>query len=444
MLKFQPTEGQTDLHVIALGSYEGTGPNRNFDSFSEQDCIKNAHWFRDSGKFDKKTGKWDGRSVHRHHRNKPDSPKYGNIKDAAYNLPMKRIELIIGLDNTKCADILDEQEKKGFTCWSMASKQAFDICEWCKHKSYNGKTDRCTCIENNLGEINKQGQTCHMRNPNPHWFEHSYVGRNADRIGLSLGVLNKEGSYKVAAPKNYLDIYPDFYVPAAEDMVVISKKAQEKRGLLHKLAAIEKHVDAISKGVIEGSNDTFLKERAEKLNASDTLSASTLDELRKQQPGKLLRVLADNGIVFGPDDFAKFLFADRVAPDRVKGMKEHLPDIFSCLEDDDDGEAVNMENFEPEHGNLPAGVKELLQGLTHDHSIFERPARMRVMKITIIGKPTKPLASAKPVEDRTKEAFDKGLAQVYAGYKLAALNYLDEQGKLDEETMLNAVIQNRQ
>jgi hypothetical protein len=37
----------------------------------------------------------------------------------------------------------------------------------------------------------------------------------------------------------------------------------------------------------------------------------------------------------------------------------------------------------------------------------------------------------------------RSLAKQYTAYKLAALRYLEEQSKLDEETMFNALIQNR-
>src|SRR5437867_2877503 len=68
-LKYAKTKGQTDLHVIAVGAYEGTGFNRNGDMFKEADCRSNHHLFKKAD-----------RAVHRHHKNKPEDPKFGNIK----------------------------------------------------------------------------------------------------------------------------------------------------------------------------------------------------------------------------------------------------------------------------------------------------------------------------------------------------------------------------
>jgi hypothetical protein len=435
LFNFKKEAGQTYLHIIAVGAYEGTGFNRNGDCFKEADCKSNHHWFRDSGKFDKIAGIWDGRSVHRHHKNKPESPKYGNVKVAYWNDEMKRIELIVGLDNEKCADILDEQETKGQTNWSMASKQAFDICSWCKHKAAND-ADRCDHIPNHLGEINKMGEMCGMINPNPRWFEISYVRRPADRIGMSLRTLDKSACVKTA---NYLSLYPDFYVPEDDHShILISKKASEKRALITKLAAMEKRVEAVANGSIKDTKDKMIASHGAALNASDKLSDTTLEELRKYEPSKLFKVLADNGIVLGPEEFVKYIFGTDSKHD-VDGMKSHLPDIFDSA---DEGELANDEKFEPSVSNtIPKELKSLISKLTDDHSIFGSPAHCRVMRIIIMGKAPKKLERSK---EHSKEAFDKGLAKAYASYKLAALSYLDETNKLDDETLLNAVIQNRQ
>jgi hypothetical protein len=430
---------QTPVHLIAVSAYEATGSNRNSDSFLESDCRKNHSCFTKAG-----------RAVHWHHINKKDSPKYGDIYASHFNEKMKRVELMVGLDekSTKNAQVLDDLSKGKQVAFSMASKQAFDICSICNHKSFNGKNDRCEHIPDQLGEITKSGALVHMINPDPKWFEISLVSRPAERIGYSLRKLNKQASdyscVKQAYQDNDIGNFPDLVIPA--DNPTISKKAQVKRVLLSKLATIEKRVEAVAHGIVKDPKDKFIKEQASKLTSSDTLSPSTLEELRKQKPGTLFKVLADNGIVMGPEDFVKFLFEDRVDKDRVQGMKQHLPDVFSCLDNDDSdkGDAVNEETFEPESGSVPTGIKKLLAGLVGDHSLFSEPAHMRVMRITIIGKPTKGLKASIPPEDRTKEAFDKNLAQVYASYKLAALNYLSDENKLDDDMLLNAVIQNRQ
>lgn len=444
LLKFAKTPGQTDLHIIALGAYEGTGFNRNGDMFKEADCINNCHYFKDSG-----------RAVHRHHKNKPNDPKYGTIKAAAYNPEMRRVELIVGLDNEKCADILDEQSRKGNTNWSMASKQAYDVCTWCGHKAKTDD-DRCEHIPASVGEINKKGEMCGMENPDPRWFEISYVHRPADRIGMSLKMASS--NVRPLLPRDHLAIYTGF-TPPTED-IVLSKKASDKRHLLTKLAAMEKHLDAVAKNQGKsGGKDLYLARQAGKINKGPKIKdkPQDMDKLRQHDPKKAFKATADKGVVMGPDDFSQYAMGDRVQPEAVEGMKSHLPDIYSQLEQDPAaaGQAVNNEQFEPAGGaegaGLPHELQELVSSLIGNHSLMGEHAANRVLKITIEvggnsdgkGKPVGALKEAPKPEQKSKEAFDKELAKVYATYKLAALNYLDEQGKLDDEIIWNALIQNR-
>jgi hypothetical protein len=429
LLKYAKTPNQEDLHIIAVGAYEGTGLNRNGDGFMEKDCESNCHYFKDSD-----------RAVHRHHKNKPADPKFGNIKAAAYNKPMKRVELIVGLDRDKCADILDEQEKTGNTNWSMASKQAYDLCTWCGHKAQTDN-DRCEHIPTKIGELNKIGQVCGMMNPNPRWFEISYVRRPADRIGMSLGKMAADSALTPMLPRDFLNIYGDVYVP---DHLEISKKACDKRSILKKLAAMEKHVEAVAQSGPKTSRDLYMARHSQQSTESEGLSDEVIDQLRSFDPAKLLKVLAENGIIFGPEDFARYLFGDRVQPGNVEGMKSHLPSVYSDAEQEGDAQIVNNERFEPSQSDIaPKELKQQGAKMAPEHSLKGEHAQQRVMKKVLRGGEAKKLKQAPKPEQRTKEAFDKELAKQYAAYKIAALNYLDEKGTLDEDLMWNAVLQNR-
>lgn len=417
--KFEKDPKQEYLHLIAVGAYEGTGFNRNGDAFLEKDCIKNHHYFKRSD-----------RAVHRHHKNKPTDPKYGNIKAAAYNNKMRRIELIVGLDKDKCSDILHEQEKTGNTNWSMASKQAYDICSWCEHQARTDK-DRCTHIPASIGELNKHGEMCGMINPDPKWFEISYVRRPADRIGMSLGKVASELTYKPMTSSDFLNVYGELYLP---DDVILSKKASDKRELLHKLAELEKHVEAVSKSTPTSSKDKFVKEHGRKLRHSAPMSDDSIDSLRQMDPSMVFKTLADHGIVFSPEDFSRYLFDKKAKPERVKGMQSHLPGIYNKLEEDA-GNVVNDEKFDPGTGKAPAELRNLGSKLHEGHSLHEGPAVRRIMMITISG------FAPEAHQEKTKEAADYEFAKQYAVYKLAALNYMNEQGKLTDDVLLNALLQ---
>ena len=421
LLKYEKDPKQEDLHIIALGAHSGWPQNRNGDSFLEKDCRKSHSDFVNAG-----------RAVHRHHKNKPSDPKYGNIKASAYNEDMKRIELIVGLDKDKCSDILDQQEKTGNTNWSMAAKVPYDTCTFCGHKAKSDK-QRCKHIPSQLGEMNEAGVKCGMINESPRWFEISNVTRPADFIGMSLSKMASLGGIKTST--DFLQLYPDLYVP--EDLY-ISKKAADKRELLHKLSELEKHVEGVARGKGHTAKDLFIKRHAHKINQDKPIDNTSMDELRKMNPSQVLKVLADNGIVFSPEDFSRYLFDKKVSKNQVKGMKTHLPSIFSDMDDDDD--AVNNERFDPDSaiGSIPGILKQLIGKLHEGHSLQSGPAVRRMM-ICISSGDLKP----KHKEEQTKESFDKEFAKQYGAYKLAAANYINEQGKLDDDLMLNLVLQNR-
>lgn len=423
LLKFEKVANQTDVHLIALGSTENYGPNRNGDGFSDYWCNKKHSTFVKAA-----------RALHRNHKNKKHDPKFGNIKASAHNQDMGRIELIIGMDNDKCAKELDDLDKGKQVPFSMASRQEYDVCSFCGKKAHND-SERCHHIPDKIGEINKQGKTCYMDNPDPNWFEMSIVRRPADRIAYSL----KLASDTVKPFLKQSDIfteYPDFEFP--KDEIIISKKASAKRHLLEKLSELEKRIDAIANGKVESAKDKYIRNEAGK-GLKTELSDSTIDELRKFEPSKLLKVLADHGIILPPGDFSKYLFGDKVNKSDLHSMKSHLGKGFQD-KSEDDAKVLHNEHYDSSSSDMiPKELKNLISKLTGDHSIFDKPAHARVMRISICGKGDKlPLALDKQSSDMGKE-----LADQYIAYKLAALHEIDKIGKLDEETMINAVIQNR-
>lgn len=440
-LRFEKTAGQTDIHAIALAAYEGTGQNRNGDLFKEAECLEHYKTFVNSGK-KSAAGKYDGRALNRHHKNKPTDPKYGNIKAAAYNKKMKRIELIVGLDNDKCAEEIQKIAEGKQINVSMAAKVAYDVCTWCKHKAYDDKT-RCEHVPSELGEINKVGEMCGMDNIKPRWFELSIVGRPADRVGMSLKMAS---AYVPKLGSDYMQIYTGF-VPPADELLTISKQASFKRSLIHKLAKLEKRLDGIAKGIHETSEDKYISEHKSKLNQADGIPADVMDTLRKYEPSKLLRALADKGIVFSPEDFMSYLFGEKASTlgNHTKRMKARLPKIFNDIASDAGccGECVNSEKYEPSGIDmLPKALRSLIGGLFEGHSLEEQPVQGRIMKITIIRKAPGKL-KASDSEEISKEAAVVELAEEYAKYKIAALQYMEDHGKLTNEVMLNALLQNR-
>lgn len=105
-------EGKTGIHLVALGDMETYGFNRNADGFKQADCRDRCDTFVKFG------------HVYQHHRNKDPEKALGEIKCAAYNPDMHRVELYIWADNEKAKDHLERLEKTGEVSFSMACFRA--------------------------------------------------------------------------------------------------------------------------------------------------------------------------------------------------------------------------------------------------------------------------------------------------------------------------------
>lgn len=104
----KPPKGMTGIHLVALGDSEAYPMNRNGDLFPKEACEKYYDTFVKHG------------HVFEHHRNKDPKKAIGQIKAAAYNPEMHRIELYIWADNEKAHDHLERLEKTGEVPFSMA------------------------------------------------------------------------------------------------------------------------------------------------------------------------------------------------------------------------------------------------------------------------------------------------------------------------------------
>src|SRR6516225_11749217 len=84
-------EDEVPVHIIGLGATEDYGPNRNGDGFDRKECRTHHGTFQKFGRF------------YRNHINKDPDRSYGRFLDTAFNEPMKRIELLAGLNGSEKA-----------------------------------------------------------------------------------------------------------------------------------------------------------------------------------------------------------------------------------------------------------------------------------------------------------------------------------------------------
>lgn len=183
--------GEVPIHVIALGCDEFYGPNRNGDAFTKEACrkyhstfVKYALWYRE------------------HNHNDPKK-SYGRVIDSKFNEALGRIELIVALNGTKQAakrngGLVADKELEALARGddlgvSMSCFVEYDVCSGCGKKSKN-QSEYCTertCkyggCKRNLGKTFEDGHTLRVFNPEPLFFDISYVAEPADRIAYALG-----------------------------------------------------------------------------------------------------------------------------------------------------------------------------------------------------------------------------------------------------------------
>jgi len=284
--ELRPPEGKTGIHLVALGAMETYGFNRNADGFKQADCRDRCDTFVKRG------------HVFQHHRNKDPEKAIGEIKCAAYNPDMDRVELYIWADNEKAHDHLERLEKTGEVPFSMACSVPSDTCSFCgATRKGPGDPNECEHIKYQLGKIAEDGKFVGMINNDPTWFDISFVGRPADRIAWNLKAASGlSDSIKQAE-------YEGVTLP--DELAVTSEVGMRKLALMKDLADMSIRMRGwLKKASFESGDDRRLFEMR-KL-ASLRLSDNLLDDLRSYSPKDTFEALADAGVVLDARSFFKY------------------------------------------------------------------------------------------------------------------------------------------
>lgn len=357
-------DNHTVIHIIAVGDGETWGPNRNCDSFSREDNKKTHHLFRDIG------------HVFRNHKNHSPSLAVGNVLATAHNDLMDRIELMLALDNDKCADEIQQLHEGRDLPTSMGTKQAFDVCSYCEHKAKTA-AEHCSHVKYHLGEVADNGVKVAMLNPNPRYFDISLVFKPADRIAYTLK--------KIASGNSVLGGHE-----LAEAMG-LDCSSSEKTAVLNRLASIQKEVPV------------YVRQAPEILGSNPKSALKKI--ARHYGVPALLGYLHKRGNLLCPEDFGT-LIVESTEPEKVRAAVEAFDrDIPSLLLDGEHTDCLD--------GKVEASMPEpSCPGLDAATGMEDPDVRGRMLAIKI----EKPVKTA---SDYTDRAELQGLADLYAQYKVA-------------------------
>lgn len=167
--KLERKPGKTYILVNAMTSGDFYGPNLNGDYFPDHQLVKYHKTFETQG------------HAFRHHKNKNIEDSAGDVVFAAHNPEMHRVELIIGLDNERAADIIDRISKGEFPAVSMGTRTPSDRCSVCGNRSKN-VASYCDHLKYQMRHILPDGRRVYAINDDRlTFFDISFVRIPADR-----------------------------------------------------------------------------------------------------------------------------------------------------------------------------------------------------------------------------------------------------------------------
>jgi len=401
--------GEVPIHVIALGCDECFGPNRNGDAFTKEACRNFCHTFV-------KYGRW-----FREHDHKDRARSYGVVKLAAFNEGLGRIELIVALNGTKEAarrngGLIADRELEALNSGkdlgtSMACKVAYDVCSGCGNRA-RSRDEYCGPVECtkygglrfNLGKTFDDGHILRAFNPEPKWFDISYVAVPADRIAFSTGKISLDDYVKHASAPDWL------YELSPQDVA-------EQIKILTKLAYVE---DNANEGWFKTASayswpNYHIKQAAEIVNYRDTPEA--------------VWELSRLGIVLGPEDFLlSFGNADLETAVKVGSkIRAAMPYIFNRMLNKQIFEDLRFNIFYPREPVVKSAIviPEIKQGLLY-----------------------KTASDLNRGTYRTTSEFDsqgdkiKKLAETYALYQIGSICYWKDTN-LQDELIRRTIVLNR-
>ena len=415
----RPLKGYTHVHVLAVGDTEKYGANRNGDGFSGYWNAKNHVKFVKSGR------------VHKNHKNKDPATAVGQIKLSAHNPNMGRIELVMALDNNKCAQELSDYEAGRDLGVSMGCRVAYDVCSICEHKAPN-PSQYCVHAKTAMGRILEDGRQVYVDNPDPDYFEQSLVGRPADRCGYAFRKVAEDLSDGRIVSSVDLFKSAGLWVPhhiLAEEM---TKKAQCRLSILQKLAEIEKEIETTLTPVDSRLADNLPDEA---LSDDDIAIAQSKGEDSLEQT---FDAMGKAKVMLPLRDFLKLINrnghfdVEDVAP----AVSQQLPGCFGRMLDDDPIGACENGLFDSSGGVLPQSISRMVNGLIPSLGMGSEPLGRRVSITIIRSKPENKMACVPKVYD--SDPVIKGLANLYAGYKLSFItNHGDDDPVLTRAAVLH-------
>ena len=428
-------EGEIPVHLIAMGATEGYGPNRNGDGFKEA-MLKACH----------KTFVKNARA-YRHHKNKDKSKSYGVVKLSFYNEPMRRVELLLGLNGTKEAaeknggllanEEMDTLESGKDLAVSMACHVPYDKCSSCGNEAKT-RAEYCTednCVgpkgekrggcKHNLTKVAEDGHILHVDNPYGDFFDISKVIRPADRIayGNEVDYMSKAASGEIlggAALAEALGITSPLHLRLQH---IGDSRIADQVKLAYALAAAEDELE-----LNHGEADADIA-RAFDPTLQGSMDISSMGKLGSTKCATGLAALSGQKIAMPLRDFLRLVLdgdSEKVASvaETVAGQ---LPGAFNRLIASSSlVEDLRSNPFTPSQALAPATQRKWAEKLAGDYSLATTDVSRRASLSAIRGITTPTMLQRSVEKSAAALGEANTLARRYVLYKLAFLGSQSE------------------
>ncbi len=404
----KPDKNHVGIHLVALGDYEHFGLNRNYDGFSKESCLKYGNTFVTHG------------HIYEHHRNNDPSKALGTIKKSAYNPAMGRQELFIHVDKDRGAEHLSKFEKEGSAAFSMACNVLYDTCNVC-NAVRKSRSDDTTCdhLRYQFGKQAEDGTIIGTMNPEPTWFDISFVTKPADRIAWDLKKVASSDISDAEYRKWTWSLQQGMTLPS--HIAIDTDPVRAKLACLQRLASVED--DVINKSRFNKYDQNYL-EMIKSACSSRYISDKDIDNLRSYDPKDVFYKLASQGVILTPSEFYRYIFGNKVTNKVAHAIDRCSTIVKEC--NDNPVEVCTNTRYDVDMFKSASTV-----GVDTDHLSITGNTFRGMLLLGNSGHSNKVLDKSASYGIEYRNEIDI-LAKEYVAYKVAALAHI-EKGKSEAE-----------
>ena len=270
--KLKEKDGKSYALVNALSSGEFFGSNRNGDYFPEK-ALQDYH----------KTFEAMAH-IYKHHINKDPNRSMGKVVFSYYNPKMKRVELILEIDNSKGSKLIEELNSGRLPAVSMGCKVPWDECSVC-HNRAKTRAEYCSHLTEDMNKVLPNGQKVYAINRMPKFFDISVVTIPADRTAGFIRQISSKANADMPVMK-------------------MAEYELEESGFMSKVANFEANAEIKKK--IEGKVEAVEKDPKKLiLSAQKRLTQDQIEKLSEFPLNEVLSTLLSLRIMPAKEDFQK-------------------------------------------------------------------------------------------------------------------------------------------